>query len=415
MGYLVNPEEEDEAVLFNSDGDLEDYEENPRRRKKRGGKKRGGRKRSHRRRKSESNAWKGHPRLHKRAAKKAWRRRRKRRAAEENPKRKGKKSGKKRKGSKRRGRKRRRVIRLIDVKAIKHKRHKRRGRKRGRKSKKGGRKRKSTRRRKAKMAFAGYEENSPRRRRHKRRHYAANPKRTNKKRYWRAAVYRANPEKFWDPRGLWPAVKAKPWHHVGFGILGAVDTGLIGMAVDMGMSKVDIPEWAKDTTRIVTRIGVGSVISYGIAKFTKVQSYGQAHQIGVYFTTTVDIIGTIVKYVQRAMSSKTVKITGPINAPLTPTRAVASMFGFGSLMGAMDENKLIEALTQDGLVVAQGDNGALALANANTGKIIISGSEKAMMPVIQSVSGIQVNSGTKPGEYDGGMSTTMGEDITVES
>jgi hypothetical protein len=264
-------------------------------------------------------------------------------------------------------------------------------------------------------SLAWKSEENPRRRRHKRRHYASNPKRAHKKRYWRASVYRANPEGFWNPKGIMSAAKAKPWHHLGFGILGAVDTGLIGMGIEMGLTKVDMPEWAKDTTRIVVKVGVGSVISYGIAKFTKVKSYGQAHQIGVYFNTTIDIIGTVVKYVQRAMSSSTVKITGPINAPLTPTRAVASMFGFGSLVGAMDENKLIKALTQDGLVVAQGDKGQLALADVQTGKIIISGPEKAMMPVIQTVSGIQVNTGaTKPGEYDGGMSTVMGEDITTE-
>ena len=139
---------------------------------------------------------------------------------------------------------------------------------------------------------------------------------------------------------------------------------------------------------------------------TKNQFYGQMHQVGVYATTILDSIGTVIKYAVRLTSGQKYQIRGSLtSSPFSPDRFIAGMFGMGSIMGAMAEAKLVKALSSDGLIVAQGDNGKLALANAGTGEIVISGPASMMKGVIQTVGGIKF----------AGPSGGLGEDISVES
>lgn len=205
-------------------------------------------------------------------------------------------------------------------------------------------------------------------------------------------------------------LKAKPLYSVGFGLLGLVDTGLVGMAMDYGLGKVEqIPEWGRDAGRIIGKIAVGTLMSHGVSKITHNQSYGKIHQLGVYINTTLDVIGICLKYGQRMLGETKFKVSGGgYKAPINfqhPVRLAGTILGFGSILGAWDERKLVQALRADGLVVAEGENGQLAIANATDGAILLSGSPSSMAPVIKSVKGFVI--GSETGE--------VGEDISIES
>jgi hypothetical protein len=177
------------------------------------------------------------------------------------------------------------------------------------------------------------------------------------------------------------------------------------MAIDYGMGKVQqIPEWGRDAGRIVGKLAIGTMLSYGVANVTHNQTYGKIHQLGVYINTGLDVAGTLYKWAIRSFGKTQFKITGTAGyvQPMTPMRVAGNLMGFGSIMGALDEQKLAEALSADGLVVAEGEHGKVAIASATTGEIIVSGPIGSMKPVIQSVKGFALK-----GE--------IGEDISIES
>jgi len=450
MAWLVNPSDEEdfddeEAVLFNAEDSL-DFEDNPR----------GRRKRSKRRKKA------GRP-----------------------------------KKSKRGGKRRKHVIRMIEVPRKRRRTVKRKHRKAGRPKKAVHHRRKKRSSRKSAAALlrkiqamgpkssavAGtYESNPKRKRRHHkktskkyaenywagqpRRHkkaakkgwrrrrkasrYQSNPKhRKQSRRLLHARIWRANPMSLGGIKGKifgphWynlptmEQLKFQPWHAVGFGVLGLVDSSLIAMGVDYVFTKygakVKLPEPAKDITRIVVgRIIGGSAISYGIAKFGKNTMWAKFHQTGVYAGVILDVVGTSIKYIMRAVKGKKVKLAGeiPFQPQMNAQRFAASCFGLGSIMGAVEEQKLIASIQADGIVVATNGEGKVALANANTGEIIVSGPAESMTPIVQAVQGVAIAyDGDVEGGVDGAVnpyargygaqhpvtdSGGMGEDISSES
>jgi len=406
MSWLVNPESEDEyndeeAVLFNAQDSL-DFEDNPR------GK--------HKRRKKA-----GRPKKSKRG------------------------------GKKKKHRRAKHVIKLIEAprrrrKAVKHRRRKVKAA--SKPKRKHHKRRKSTRRSPSiqglvtklkKMgvkssALAGVESNPSwkgqprrhkkaakkgwRRRRKAGRTYAENPRKVRRRSYarrpWKARVYKQNPFSMGGIKGKifgpnWynlpnmAQIKYQPWHALGFGILGVVDTSLIGMGIDYAFTKykgkVKIPEPAKDITRIIVgKVIGGSLISFGIAKVSKNTMWAKFHQTGVYVSTILDVVGTSIKYIMRAVKAKgkggkKVKIGEegiPFQPHMSAGRFAASMMGMGSIMGAWEEQKLLASIQADGIVVATNGGGQVALANANTGEIIVSGPAEAMGDIVQAVQGVAI-------------------------
>jgi hypothetical protein len=208
-------------------------------------------------------------------------------------------------------------------------------------------------------------------------------------------------------------IKAKPWHTLGYGILGLVDTSLIGMGIDYlteklstGEKPVDIPEYGKDAVRIIGKLAGGSAISYMISR--KDGTYASAHQLGVYVSTAFDVVGTSYKYINRylqgAKPAETLK--QPVS-PEQPAKLAGAILGFGSIIDAYDEQKLLKALKMDGVVVGSDGNGRLALASAGTGNIIVQGSVQNVQPLIQKLKRVMF----KQNDGKGG----MGEDISIES
>lgn len=419
--YLINPEEdEDEAVLFEADenGDL-DYEENPRKNRRRKGK---GKKRGAKRRRRH-----GKKKVIK-LVEVPKRRRRRRKASKRR-----RKAGKKQKAAKRRRRTTpkamKRLMKGAGVKTEQNPRRRRRRRKsrkvkkaprrrrrKARKAKAPKRRRRHSRRRR--VAEANYWPGQPRRhrkaakkawRRRRRKGYEANPRRRRRRvsKPWRATVYKSNPAMgILNPfKGAWTQLKAHPVKGCIVLVVGMIDTGLIQMGMNMALQKVNIPEPAKDVARIVTSAVGGSIISFAVGKITKNAAYGQIHQVGVYASTILDSVGTAIKYILRATAKQQYKLPGPVPQPVTPASVAAGMFGLGSIMGVLNESKLIQALSADGLVVAKGDDGQLALAHAGTGEIVLSGPADSMKPVIKAVSGISFQQ----------KGNDLGEDITVES
>jgi len=439
MSWLVNPESEDEfndeeAVLFNAEDSL-DFEDNPR----------GRRKKSKRRKKA------GRPR-------------------------KAKRGGKKRRRTKK-------VIKMIEVPRRRRRTVKRRRKTAARKPKRKTRRRRRSKGASLKGIMKRLEKMGPRGtavpskyasnaswkgqpRRHKKaakkgwrrrrkagRSYQQNPRRIRRRsiarRPWKARIYKQNPytlggikaKMFGDhwyslPTGM--QISAHPVQAIGFGILGVVDTSLIAMAVDYSFlkfgKKAKIPEPAQDLTRIIVgRFVGGSLISYGIKKMSGRSDWGKYHQMGVYVSTILDGIGTAIKYIMRASKSKKVKVKKgiPYNPFLGPKNFAASIFGMGSIMGAWEEQKLLASIQADGLVVATNGEGHVALANANTGEIIVSGPAEHMGDLINAVQGVAV---AYDGDVDGAEvegdvyqqrpigvyqpvtdSGGMGEDISSES
>ena len=420
--YMVNPENDD-PVLFEAEEDgYLDYEENPKKGGRKGGKRRkggkkGGKKRSYKRRKQVIKlveAPKRRKKYHKRRKsagkrkKSAGKRKRTYKHAtlagvtlkskhEQNPKR-------RRKYSRNKRRKHRKVAAAAEANTWKkhptlHRRARKLGWKRQRRKKAGRRKK-------------HYEANPKRRKKYsrKRKHYQSNPRR--RRRMWKAVVYRNNPSimGILKPPTIAEIGKRPYWKTGVCMIFGAMSTGAIQMGFEWGLQKVNIPEPAKDAITVVGSLGVGSLVSFGVAKVAKDEYWGKVWQTGVYITTVVKSIGVIAKYVTRALAQDKYKLKTPLPAqPTTTTGFVAGLFGMGSILGTMNESKLVKALSSDGLVVAKGEKGQLALANAGTGDIIISGPAASMKPVIQAVNGISFQQ--KGSDDDGG----LGEDITVES
>ena len=393
MSWLVNPDEdEDEAVLFNAEeDDFLDYEDNPKKRSKR----RKGRKSKKAKAPRKIKRRKVHRKAKKAAPVKVKRKRHKRR---------------KHRAS---------TIKFIEA-PKKAKRHKRR---KTRKHKKAVRKHKRKARKTPKMSF----QSNPRRR-HKRRHARRNPtypfvtnarKTKRHKRRWKARVWKSNP--FGSIKGMpdwmkFPSmadVKAKPWHAVGFGLLGIVDTGLIGKGIEYAISKsgTAIPEPAADAIRIGGKFAAGTAISFAIAKFGKNNSWAKFHQTGVYIGVIADTVFTVAKYVIRRFGANRYKVTTPIKMPMTAKGIAMNAFGLGSLGDLLEERKLVSALETDGLVVAGNELGEVALADAVTGDIIVSGPADQMAPVVQAVQGVAFYTGDVNDDGESG----LGEDITVES
>jgi hypothetical protein len=213
-----------------------------------------------------------------------------------------------------------------------------------------------------------------------------------RKKVWRARLWRSNPS------GIVPTVMKLPKMSalkserrkgtvILSGAVGLIDTGLVGMAVNYGLAGVELPEWQRDTGRIVSKVFFGTLMSYGVQKSTKNTTFAQAHQVGVYINTGLDVIGTVLKYAQRG----DYKLTSGIVPPMTLKTVAGEMFGVGSIMNALGEAKIGKALTNGGIVVAQGDNGQLALAEAGTGNILLSGPADGMKSVIDAVKNISVS------------------------
>jgi hypothetical protein len=170
-------------------------------------------------------------------------------------------------------------------------------------------------------------------------------------------------------------LKHEPIKTIGVTALGLIDTSLIGMATDYACDQTGkCAEWQKDTVRLVTKLGVGTALSYGVDKAAN--SFGRYHQIGVYIGTGLDIIGTVIKYGRRNW-----KVSGiGYQIPMTPMNTVGKIFGLGSILTAVGEAKVARSLEQGGLIVARGDNGDMALATTG-GEIVVSGPAKSMVPV----------------------------------
>lgn len=225
--------------------------------------------------------------------------------------------------------------------------------------------------------------------------------------------YRRNPEKLGNIFSLprWEDIKSKPFHTIGFSLIGMVDTGITGIVIDMTLGKAqNIPEPVKDVGRIAGKFLVGTGITYGLSRWNP--AYARAHQLGVYIGVALDGIGTAIKYGQRLAGGTRYQVKGGYASPLTlshPVKLFGNVMGFGSIIASVEERKLADALAADGLVVAEGENGHLALASATDGTIIVSGPANSMKPVVQSVKGFYL--AATETETDG----EIGEDISVES
>jgi len=235
------------------------------------------------------------------------------------------------------------------------------------------------------------------------------------KRKWSMKVWKSNPSAhdkahfgiLSDIKGVMMPPKLtgytqEPMYAFGVGLLGIVDTGLIGMALDAGCSKFAC-QWKKDACRIVGKIGFGTLVSYAVSKGTHKPYLGQYHQMGVYFNTILDVVGTIAKHYlasKQPKSTPEVTQTGYYNSPMTAGTAAMNILGFGQINNALGQSKINKALATGGIVVAKGDNGQVALANTK-GEILVSGPADAMQPVIQGVVGkTNVNPYVNKNYYD---------------
>jgi len=192
---------------------------------------------------------------------------------------------------------------------------------------------------------------------------------------------------------------------------GLVSTSLIGMGVEYGMkqAKLDKEEWMVDAGRIFGKLAIGSIVSYGIGKATKSNVAAKTWQTGVYIATGLDIVGTVFKYAQRSI--KGVKFGGAIRAPMTTGNILMGAFGIGSIQQAYFEGQIADAIIKTGRVEIVGnEKGHIGLMHPGTGKIILSGPEKQMAPILGAVQKIMVKTGQDREEDRG-----FGEDITIEA
>jgi len=234
-----------------------------------------------------------------------------------------------------------------------------------------------------------------------RRRYTKNPKRRytkNKPKVTYRYRYRKNPKKravrkykkykknpglnfkkdvgILRPAGI-KAWKQKPMQHIGISLLGVIDTSLIGWGIELGLGKIKQLDGGvkRDVVRIISKLFVGTLVSYGIAKMTKNTKYGKLHQTGVYISVGLDIIGTLIKH----YTGKKIEMLVPgmkgsnLGFMPIPRETFFEVFGFGQirrgyLLGKV--SKAIQSGNQLAVVQTQGYSG---IRNMTTGEMLIKG------------------------------------------
>jgi hypothetical protein len=312
--------------------------------------------------KYEENAWKGQSKRHRRAARKGWKRH-----------------------PRRRGRKRARKAFAFNAEANPGRKH---------------------RRRRAHKAFSFNFASNPKHKRYsRRRHYSSNPT-------MGGFGAKITGGKFYHLPKYSELKSQGPVKSILYGAGGLITTSLIGMGINYGMQQAKITdERIVDAGRIAGELIFGSIVSWGIGKGTKSTVASKTWQTGVYIATGLDIAGTIFKYAQRGF--KGIKMGGMIRPPMTTGNIIMGALGMGSIQQAYFEGQIADAIIKTGRVEIVGnEKGHIGLMHPGTGKIILSGPEKQMAPILGAVQKIMIKTGAGDREEDRGL---FGEDITIEA
>lgn len=178
------------------------------------------------------------------------------------------------------------------------------------------------------------------------------------------------------PAGL-KVYKKKPITHLGITAIGLIDISLIGIGLDYGFKKVKQleGEYRRDIARIVSKLLIGTIISWGIAKITKKPLYGKLHQTGVYIAVGLDIIGTILKVV--AKNKITTILPAFKGAELgfmpIPKETFFEIFGFGQVRRAYLLGKISKAIEAGHEVGVVRNHTYSGIRNFTTGEMLIKG------------------------------------------
>jgi hypothetical protein len=165
-----------------------------------------------------------------------------------------------------------------------------------------------------------------------------------------------------------------------------------------------------DVSRIFGKFITGAVVSYAMSKGAKNTAAGQCGMTGTYVAVGLDIAGTLFKYWNRN-ASPSVKLTQPI-MPQGILGYATRALGFGQFHQAAVERGIISAIQQAGRIEVMGnEKGEIGLMNPSTGKIILSGPERSMQPVLAALEGIMVRDGVGNGdrEEDQGIGEAVGQ------
>lgn len=264
-----------------------------------------------------------------------------------------------------------------------------------RKRRRGGRRRKAF-----SLNFAA---SNPRKRYSRRRHYASNPVSGLGGKLTGAKFYMLPTMGELKGQGVVKSVL--------YGLGGLVTTSLIGMGLEKVCEQAKITdEYMVDGTRIFGKLAIGTAISWAMGKYVlKSNTAAKTWQTGVYISTGLDVVGTILKYVTRGTSQ--VKLGGPIRAPNTLGNIAMGALGAGSIGNWWYENQVRDAIYKTGRVEVVGnEKGHIGILHPATGKIILSGPEKQMASILGAIQRSVLKVGDDK-EQDLG----IGEDITIEA
>lgn len=179
---------------------------------------------------------------------------------------------------------------------------------------------------------------------------------------------------------------------------GFVDSNLLGMGAEMMINL-----WAEkkdkqpsenltDIARIGTKFIGGSLLSYGVAKLTKNENLGAAHQCGVWASLILDVAGTLLKRALRAKDSERVRMGSPILPPLSsPISIGAQVLGCGEIYKAHLESTIRGLLHEHGRIDIMQDGDRLGIAHPTSGAIIMSGPSVQMQKIINGLKSWMVN------------------------
>jgi len=176
---------------------------------------------------------------------------------------------------------------------------------------------------------------------------------------------------------------------VGLGLLGVVDTQVVGMGVESmvrSFSGGKIPEAGVDAIRILGKIGGGSAISYMIGRFSGKTLYAQFHQAGVIVNVILDVIGTVIKYLVRGSAGIKMPAARASAKARTSGLDPVTLLGLGEISNAYGEFKLFEAVSLGhNLVVLRGNDGSYALGDPVAKEIVLRGDRKYVTAVVGDV------------------------------
>lgn len=194
--------------------------------------------------------------------------------------------------------------------------------------------------------------------------------------------------------------------------LGLFDTSAYGALIDMatvGLADSNEKSAIRDAVRIGGKFAAGTLTSMLIAKVTKKKNHGLQHQVGVWASIILDLIGTAWKHTTKATKGMAFKGMGQIEFVPNLKSVTVELMGMGQIDRAWAERKIIVSL-QKGEVIQVSKHGKMGRIESGTsGDVLAYGSFDSCAKFAGQLTGAGAHTfGYTP------PARGLGEDITIE-